>query len=507
VLNTPHVPPSSLPTCPRLPLDALQLAALVPSFNTRKGRTLKGGWTSEAGVVLALGHETLHLRLLPPIVGPVLGDEPPRRDTPFGGWLNTHLKSMKFAGAAVIPGERALRLRLHKVRVSGKATVYDLWLIFRGPHSQMAVVEEGIVRLTLRNEGVEGWCPGLPPPLPQRQPFSLPPKLAPLLPDWDPTTFDPAAPWHRVETPEGVLLHPLPLLGATPLQGDPVQAWSDLALTRLQGRGAAQQTRKVEALLQRLEAEKTRLEGHREGLMQRIETSDPAPLWRQAEALKHAGRPALEGGYWLVDDWHSDPPETLRIAKGEHPNPQGLAQALYRQAERATRIREGGAIEAGRLEEQIEEVAGRMARVTAGLETPADEPPKTGGRVKGKGRLAGTPPPPLRRDAQGLEVLIGRSRQGNDRLTFGIAKPYDLWLHIKDLPGPHVVLRLPRKGFEPPMEAVVAAAKLAVQFAGGEGKHFVEWCPIHQVRRMPDGGPGEVTYHAAGGVWVEGNKG
>jgi predicted ribosome quality control (RQC) complex YloA/Tae2 family protein len=40
----------------------------------------------------------------------------------------------------------------------------------------------------------------------------------------------------------------------------------------------------------------------------------------------------------------------------------------------------------------------------------------------------------------GLAIYVGRSGRENDELTLRKAKPDDLWLHTKDIPGSHVIL-------------------------------------------------------------------
>lgn len=46
----------------------------------------------------------------------------------------------------------------------------------------------------------------------------------------------------------------------------------------------------------------------------------------------------------------------------------------------------------------------------------------------------------------GWEVLVGRSERANDRLSLELARPGDLWFHIRGMPGSHVVLRVPGEG-------------------------------------------------------------
>jgi predicted ribosome quality control (RQC) complex YloA/Tae2 family protein len=43
----------------------------------------------------------------------------------------------------------------------------------------------------------------------------------------------------------------------------------------------------------------------------------------------------------------------------------------------------------------------------------------------------------------GFEVLIGRNNRQNDILSFRVAGDYDLWFHSQEIPGSHVLLRLP----------------------------------------------------------------
>jgi predicted ribosome quality control (RQC) complex YloA/Tae2 family protein len=79
-------------------------------------------------------------------------------------------------------------------------------------------------------------------------------------------------------------------------------------------------------------------------------------------------------------------------------------------------------------------------------------------------------PPPARKPYRefttlaGSAVLVGRSAADNDVLTLRVARGNDLWLHTRDAPGSHVVLRLER-GAEPDEEDVLDAAHLAAHFS------------------------------------------
>ncbi len=65
----------------------------------------------------------------------------------------------------------------------------------------------------------------------------------------------------------------------------------------------------------------------------------------------------------------------------------------------------------------------------------------------------------------GYKVLVGKNRESNHRLTFSYARPYDIFLHVKDAPGSHIILRVKDKNKPPPFENIEEAAIIAVRFS------------------------------------------
>ncbi|MDR7483823.1 MAG: NFACT family protein [Armatimonadota bacterium] len=94
----------------------------------------------------------------------------------------------------------------------------------------------------------------------------------------------------------------------------------------------------------------------------------------------------------------------------------------------------------------------------------------------------------------GYRVQVGRSARENDHLTFEVAKPDDLWLHARGMPGAHVILT--GGGREPPDAVVEAAARIAAHYSAGRasGKVPVDVTRRRHVRRLRGGRPGQVTY-------------
>jgi predicted ribosome quality control (RQC) complex YloA/Tae2 family protein len=96
---------------------------------------------------------------------------------------------------------------------------------------------------------------------------------------------------------------------------------------------------------------------------------------------------------------------------------------------------------------------------------------------------------------QDYRVLVGRGASENDQLTFKIAAPRDLWLHIGGgTPGSHVVIQNPENtGI--PREVVERAAELAAWFskARNAGRVEVHVCRVADISKERGAPAGRVT--------------
>ncbi len=128
------------------------------------------------------------------------------------------------------------------------------------------------------------------------------------------------------------------------------------------------------------------------------------------------------------------------------------------------------------------------------------------GKEKPKGKAKAEKPalPAQYTLSTGHKALVGRNNMQNDQLTFGIANPWDIWLHVKGAPGSHVVVRLER-GEQAPDFAIAEAAKLAAANSSVKSgsKVEVDYTEARKVKRMPGGLPGAVTYTGQRSVTVD----
>ncbi len=101
------------------------------------------------------------------------------------------------------------------------------------------------------------------------------------------------------------------------------------------------------------------------------------------------------------------------------------------------------------------------------------------------------PSAPTRLKLDNCEIIFGRNNLQNNDVTFKIADRGDLWLHVKNHHGTHVVI----KG-EYTDEILLKAAGIAAYYSDAkqDGKIEVDYALVKFVKKIPSALPGQVTY-------------
>lgn len=91
-------------------------------------------------------------------------------------------------------------------------------------------------------------------------------------------------------------------------------------------------------------------------------------------------------------------------------------------------------------------------------------------------------------------VLAGRTDRANEELSLRLARPGDLWFHIRGMPGSHVLLRVP-DGAAPDRETRERAAAIAAYHskARGAGTVAVSATEARNVSKPRGAPPGTVS--------------
>jgi len=239
---------------------------------------------------------------------------------------------------------------------------------------------------------------------------------------------------------------------------------------------------------------------------------DPDRHRRMGEALL-AGLSVAQrsGGSVLVPDPYDAGGATIEIPAPPHKSLVQVADDLFRLQRRARRGLASASARAGTLTERASrleallvahgrtideaeaatlEAAMRDEGLPVGLVGPT-RAARASARLAGP-RLAGVR---MITTADGWTILVGRSGPDNDRLTFKIAAPDDIWLHAAGVHGAHVVIRNPDRRGAVPAATIAEAAGLALWFsdARSEATADVHWTRRKNVRRARGGTSGMVA--------------
>ena len=102
----------------------------------------------------------------------------------------------------------------------------------------------------------------------------------------------------------------------------------------------------------------------------------------------------------------------------------------------------------------------------------------------------------------GFDILVGRTSQDNDTLTFKVANKNDWWFHARKVRGSHVVLRT---GSQTPQHIdIIAAAEHAAR--NSKAKHsgvvVVQYCQRKHLSKPKGAHPGTVLVHQEQSVTI-----
>lgn len=130
--------------------------------------------------------------------------------------------------------------------------------------------------------------------------------------------------------------------------------------------------------------------------------------------------------------------------------------------------------------------------------------PRMGNSAKRKNKVKVTGPgqPDVFTSSDGFLIRVGRNNLQNDRLTLRQAQPTDLWFHVKEEAGSHVVIQTENRMV--PEQTIVEAALLAAYFskARDSGNVAVDYTQIKRIWKANGARPGHVLYEGQKTLYV-----
>lgn len=96
--------------------------------------------------------------------------------------------------------------------------------------------------------------------------------------------------------------------------------------------------------------------------------------------------------------------------------------------------------------------------------------------------------------SDGFNIYVGKNNRQNDYLTLKFAHKEDLWLHVQNMPGSHVIIKSEEKAI--PDSTIEEAAMLAAYFSKGKNSNHVpvDYTKRKNVRKPKNAKTGMVIY-------------
>ncbi|MGY4689764.1 Rqc2 family fibronectin-binding protein [Salibacterium sp. K-3] len=202
-----------------------------------------------------------------------------------------------------------------------------------------------------------------------------------------------------------------------------------------------------------------------------------------------------------VIDYYDEHGGTIVIPLDPEKSPSDNAQAFFRQYNKAKTSLEMSSRQIREAESEMQ----YLEQLIQQLETasPSDieeirEELAEEGYIKKrteKKRKKNKPAKPVLEkyhSSDGTEILVGKNNKQNEYLTSRTASRDDTWLHTKEIPGSHVVIR----HSDPSPETLLEAANIAAYYSKARvsGSVPVDYTKIRHVRKPNGAKPGFVTY-------------
>lgn len=203
-----------------------------------------------------------------------------------------------------------------------------------------------------------------------------------------------------------------------------------------------------------------------------------------------------------VDNYYADPVERIAIPLDRQLTPGENAQRYYKKYQKLKAARDMAIVqreqtlsEQNYLEGQLDNltkctVENELSELIEELKDQGYIKRDKGGKKKMK--LAASKPMHFV-SSTGADIYVGKNNRQNDELTLRFASPNDIWMHTKNIPGSHVIVK---GASEQDTATMTEAALLAAYYSRARGSEnvAVDYTPRKYVKKPAGAKPGMVIY-------------
>ncbi|WP_407268018.1 NFACT family protein [Radiobacillus sp. PE A8.2] len=202
-----------------------------------------------------------------------------------------------------------------------------------------------------------------------------------------------------------------------------------------------------------------------------------------------------------IVDYYDPPQKQISIELNPNKTPSENAQSYfktYNKLKKSKQMVQNEMVKADQeityLEELIQHIAEAREQDIEEIREELREQGyiKTKAKHKKKKNKPHTPDPEQFYASDGTLILVGKNNKQNEYLTTKLAAKDDIWLHTKDIPGSHVVIR----DKNPSEQTLLEAANLAASYSKSKNSASVpvDYTLIRHVKKPNGAKPGYVTY-------------
>ena len=203
-----------------------------------------------------------------------------------------------------------------------------------------------------------------------------------------------------------------------------------------------------------------------------------------------------------VDNYYADPVERIAIPLDRQLTPGENAQRYYKKYQKLKAAREMAIVQREQTLNELDYLEGQLdnlTKCTAENElSELIEELKDQGYIKrdkgGKKKMKLAASKPMHFvSSTGADIYVGKNNRQNDELTLRFASPNDIWMHTKNIPGSHVIVK---GASEQDTATMTEAALLAAYYSRARGSEnvAVDYTPRKYVKKPAGAKPGMVIY-------------
>ena len=203
-----------------------------------------------------------------------------------------------------------------------------------------------------------------------------------------------------------------------------------------------------------------------------------------------------------VLNYYSENQEYLNIKLDPMKSPSQIIQGFFKKYAKLKKAEAAGTIQIKNATEELEYLNSvftniKNAETYDGIEEIRKELMQTGYikfKKTDKMKKAKATKPMHVISSDGIDIYIGKNNFENDALTTKFADKHDLWLHTKNIPGSHVIIK---KFGDIPDNTLIEAGALAAFYSKAREsvKVSVDYTEIKNVKKPTGAKPGMVIYY------------